>query len=413
MTIDDLAVLGDGVAHDDKGAIFVAGALTGERVWFELEPSQESPRRGRLLEVLKPSPARATPPCPHFPLCGGCQFQHMKLEAYQNHKLGHLLTLLERGGLHLEQLEPAFFTTPGTRRRARLAAKRTKSGVTLGFNAWHSHDLIDVQACPVLLPRLVTFIGLLRDKLSLWLPRQGEADIQLTLLPDGLDVLMIGGPALDLDARQDLGALAEALDVAHLSWRKNDRSPIEPIAHRKPLGITFGQTTLPFPAGSFLQASGPGEQALVTFAQEAMQDGLHVLDLFSGLGTFGLSMSGAKKVHFVDIDGPAMAALAAACRMRPHDEVTLRNLMKDPFSTGDCNDFDLVIFDPPRGGAKAQAAQLARSDVPNIIAISCDPVSFVRDAQLLINGGYKLKRLLPVDQFLWSSHLELAAHFTR
>ncbi len=352
-------------------------------------------------------------PCPHFPLCGGCRLQNLDASAYEKHKIGRLAELLEKNGLDPSVLSSPVITAPRTRRRARLAAKRTKNGVLLGFNAWRSHDIVDLESCLVLLPALEDFILRLRETLPLWLTGKEEADIQITLLPEGFDVVMIGGPALDLDARQNLAEIAEKLDIAHLSWRKWDRSPIEPIAHRKPLGITFGETRLPFPPASFLQATETGEKALISFAFEAARGKTKILDLFSGLGTFGLSMTEAKKVHFVDLDGPAIQTLAALSRMNPRLTAAERNLMKDPVSAGDCDDYDLVIFDPPRGGAKAQAEAIAQSNVKEVVAISCDPPTFMRDAKILIAGGYRLEKLLPVDQFLFSEHLEVAAFFRK
>lgn len=355
----------------------------------------------------------SAPLCPHFPACGGCRLQDLDAASYEKRKIGRLRELLVKNGLDESVLLPPVVTAPETRRRARLAAKRLKGKTLLGFNAWRSHEIVNLESCRVLLPELTRFILALRDKLPLWLPERGEADIQITLLPEGLDVVMIGGPPLDLAAREALAELAGTLDIAHLSWRKWDRSPIEPVAHRKPLGVTFGTTRLPFPPASFLQATETGEKALIAFAREAVGDAEKILDLFSGLGTFGLSMGKAKKVSFVDLDSPAMQTLALLARQNPRFSAEERNLAKEPLAAADCGAYDAVIFDPPRGGAKAQAAELARSAVQNVVAVSCDPPTFARDAKILIAGGYELKSLLPVDQFLWSEHLELAGHFMK
>ncbi len=412
LTIDDIGAQGDGIAHEKGATIFVEGALAGEKVRVEMEDKKGLVKRAKPLSFLTRSPVRVQPPCPHFPQCGGCRFQHMNDEAYGNHKLGQLQQLFVRERLALDDaLLPLIVTAPGTRRRARLAAHHGKNGIVLGFNEWRSHEIVNVATCPVLLPKLELFIKDLRSKLAVWLPPEQTCDIQITALASGLDIVMIGGPKLDLNGRQRLAALAECLNIEHLSWRKWDRSPIEPVAHRSPLNVHFGHTHQPFPPGSFLQATEMGEKALIDFVRDVSGAGQRVLDLFSGLGTFGLSLPEAKSVVFSDIDGPAMETLGQTAKHNPHLSISLKNLSVDPFTTGECNDFDLVIFDPPRGGAKAQAAQLAKSKVPQIVAISCDPSSFVRDAKILMGGGYKLKSLLPVDQFLWSPHMELAAHF--
>jgi len=413
ITIDDVGAQGDGIAHQNNATIFVGGALKGERVRIDLPDTANVVKRGELLEVLIPSSQRNQPPCPHFHKCGGCRFQHMNDSAYSEFKINQLLEILLRERLSLPPMLPPVVTAAQTRRRARVAVKHTNDGVLVGFNEWRSREIVNVTACEVVIPSIVTMIDKLRAYLPMWLPRGESCDVQITALHDGIDIVLIGGPRLDVNARQNMGALAERLGVAHLSWRKWDRSPIEPIAHRTPLSVKFGKTRLAFPPASFLQATAAGEAALIDFVCSAEQPGQRVLDLFSGLGTFGLSLEAPKSVHFCDLDGPAMGALQGVAKQNSRYSTSIRNLNTDPFSSGECNDYDLVIFDPPRGGAKAQAREIAKSDVKCVVGISCDPVSFAHDAQTLINGGYEIQKLLPVDQFLWSSHIELAALFLK
>lgn len=410
LTLEDLGAQGDGIAHLDGRAIFVAGGLAGERVVVEREG--DAPH-ATLLAITRPSASRAAPACPHFLRCGGCRLQHLEPQAYLSWKIEQLRQALLREGLTDLPLLPPFVAAPATRRRARLAAQRKGETVTLGFNAWRSHTLVDVTACAVLLPEIMAFLPALREKLPLWLPSGMACDVQLTALAGGLDVVLVGGPALGLEARMDLAMIAESLDIAKLSWRKWDRSPVEPIAHRKPLSVRYGALDVPFPPASFLQATAASEQALLAFAANAVGDSGKVLDLFCGLGGFGLSLPKARHVRCADLDGPAMQALDRAIKGHPRYAAQQRNLIGDPFAAAECDAFDAVIFDPPRGGAKAQAAQLAQSRMPHIVAVSCDPPSFARDAKILLQGGYHLRALLPVDQFLWSTHMELAAHFAR
>ncbi len=413
LTIDDLGAQGDGVAHHDGKTFFVSGALPGERVRVETADLAANNRRLAPMEILTASPERIAPPCPHFPQCGGCRLQHMDPAGAAAWKIKPLQYFLEKEGLHKTALLPPAVTAPGTRRRARLAAQHRNGAVTLGFNAWRSHHVVDLASCAVLLPALAAFVQALRGKLSRWLPEGHVCDVQITALPDGLDAVFIGGPDLELEEREELALIAGDLGVAQLSWRKWDRSPVEPVAHRRPLHMTFGAATVPFPPGSFLQATETGENALIDFARKAVGQSARVLDLYCGLGGFGLSCGAAKDVCFADLDGPATAALSKAIKDKPNARVLERNLIREPFTAPECDAFDAVIFDPPRGGAKAQAIHLAKSGVPNIVAISCDAASFMRDAKILVNGGYKLKSILPVDQFLWSTHIELAAHFVR
>jgi len=409
LIIDDLGAQGDGIAHKDGQTIFVAGALAGEKVRVELDNTQHR----KLVEILAPSPDRTNPACPHFLKCGGCRLQHLSPESYQAFKLKQLTALFARAELSVPPMEPLVITPPQTRRRARLTAQRTKKGITLGFNEAQSHNLVDIEHCAVLSPVLMALISKIRKHLSLWLPVNQSCALHLTLLENGIDLVLIGGPKLDLSVREKLGHLAQALGVANISWRQDHKKPLEPIAQMVPLQVTFGKTSLDFPPASFLQATPLGEKALIDFVLRHSKKGQRVLDLFCGLGTFGLSLEKPKYVYFSDIDGPAIKALHKNFKSNKRMEVEERNLMREPFSSSECNDFDLVIFDPPRIGAKAQAKQLAQSNVKNIIAISCDPSSFARDAKILIDGGYELKTLQPVDQFLWSPHLELAAYFER
>ncbi len=413
LVIDDLGAQGDGIAHYEGRAIFVAGTLPGERVLIKRSENAKDQQRGELIKILSTSPDRASPPCSHFPQCGGCRLQHLNTEPYTAWKTQQLAQILAHEALNHAPLQSTIVTAPATRRRARLAAKHTKEGLILGFNEWRGHTLVNIQSCAVLLPQLQNFIQNLRTKLFQWLPINSECDVQITALADGIDVVLIGGPALGLDQRQDLAIIAEELNIAKLSWRKWDRSAVEPVAHRSPLSMTYNNSTVAFPPGSFLQATATGEKALIDFTIKAAGSSAKVLDLFCGLGGFGLSLPHAKQVHFADLDGPAIDALGQIVRQTPRFQIEQRHLINNAYTTHECNAFDCVIFDPPRGGAKAQAIQLAQSHVPVIVAISCDPPNFARDAKILIDGGYRLQSLQPVDQFLWSTHLELAAHFTR
>lgn len=413
LTIDDIGAQGDGIAHVGNAAVFVSGALTGERVRVNLEESKNLVKRAELIEILVPSSLRVQPPCPHFPLCGGCRFQHLNDETYTSFKLGQLQQTLLREKIDLPPFMAPVITAPETRRRARIAVEKKNKDTLIGFNEWRSHSIVDLQSCPVMRSEIVALIGMLRPFLSTYLRTGEKCDFQLTSLPDGMDVVIIGGPSLDITKRQFLAEMAQKLKITHLSWKKWDRAPTEPLVHLGPLGVTFGKTRVPFPPGSFLQATETGEQALIDFVKSAQKTGDRVLDLFCGLGTFGLSLDDPKSVHFADLDGPAVTALEHEVRKGGRFEVSLRNLTGDPFSIEELKAYDLVIFDPPRGGARAQAAQLAQSKVKTIIAVSCDPPSFAKDAKILIEGGYKLQSILPIDQFLWSPHLECAAKFTK
>ena len=340
--------------------------------------------------------------------------QHLKMEAYSAWKLRHLHDMLTREGIDEIQFSPLHTSPPGSRRRARLAAAHARKSILLGFNQGRSHHIVDLADCSVLQPELVNAILAMRPHLKNWLAGpKAVGDVQMTALPDGIDVVFIGGNDLSLDVRQDMAAMANYLNLAQVSWRRQDRSPLEPVAHCRPIMLRHGDVSVAFPPGSFLQATESGENALIEFTRNAIGKADKVLDLFCGLGGFGLSLTSANRVEFADLDGPAIASLSQAVRQMPQYRTHQRDLMREPFTTEECKPFDAVIYDPPRGGAKAQTEQLAQSKVEQIVAVSCDPGSFVRDAKILLQNGYHLRALQPVDQFLWSTHLELIAHFTR
>jgi 23S rRNA (uracil1939-C5)-methyltransferase len=407
LYIEDLGDQGDGIARHDGQTLFVEGALKGEKVRAEV-----SGNRARILEMLEASCDRVDPRCPHRDVCGGCRLQQMKDEAYRTWKTERLIELLKKGGIETDFL-PSVFAEPKTRRRARFAARRQKGKILIGFNKRQSHEIIGLSDCAVLHPVLTKLLPVLSENLGAWLAKErDEGDIQLTLLEDGIDLVLIGG-GLSLDLRQDLAALAEAQDLAQVSWRKWDRSPIEPVSHRRPLSVRHGGVSVPFPPASFLQATVATEKALIDFAKDAVGSSEKVADLFGGLGGFGLSMEGAKKATIADLDGPAIQAFSRAVKGLPKYNAVCRDLLREPFDAEELSEYDAVIFDPPRGGAKKQAEQLSASKVQVVVGISCDPASFVRDAKILADGGYRLETLLPVDQFLWSVHMELASIWRR
>lgn len=410
IAIDDLGDKGDGIAHHAGRTLFVPYTLPGEQIRVRESADGQRPR---LVRVLTEAPERCKPLCPHFGTCGGCRLQHMTFPFMKAWKEACLDKGLAENGIEPRERVPMLVSPPAARRRARLAARHTRDGIILGFNQERSEQIVDLVACAVLHPSLEAFLPKLRADLPLWLPKNATCDIQLTLLPDGLDMLLIGGPALDLDTRLALAMLADKLDIAQLSWRKWDRSHIEPLALRRPLSVTFGKTSVPFPAGSFLQATEAGEQALLSFAKEAVGTVRSIADLFCGLGGFGLSMERARAHLFIDNDGPALDALARALKGRVKSRIERLNLFSHPPAVADLDSYEAILFDPPRGGAKAVAQRLAESHVKTVVAISCDPASFVRDARILLNAGFTCQRLQAVDQFLWSPHLELAAHFVR
>ncbi|HYD67494.1 class I SAM-dependent RNA methyltransferase [Azospirillum sp.] len=410
--VQEVGARGDGLATVEGARVFVPLTVPGDRVRVRLGEAKGDGVRGELLELLEPGPGRGDPACAHFGACGGCTLQHMADDAYAAWKVGLVRGALGRVGLAEVPMAPLSRTPPGGRRRARLAALRRGRRVWLGFNERLSHRLVDLAACPVLVPRLEAVLPPLRAVLAEVLPDGATADVVATDLDGGVDLLLIGPPRLDLAARERLAAFAEAADVARLSWQADDRTGAEPVAHRRPVAVRFaGVPVVPGP-GAFLQASAAGEAALATAVLENVGEAARVADLFAGLGTFTLPLAQRAAVHAVEGDAPALAALARAARgLRVTTE--RRDLFGEPLSAKELDRFDAVVFDPPRAGAAEQAKTLAASKVPVVVAVSCNPATFARDARTLVDGGYAFNRVYPVDQFLWSAHVEVVGVFRR
>lgn len=345
--------------------------------------------------------------CRHFPACGGCRLQDMAPEAYRAHKLAGVREQLDRTGLAHIALTGPESSPPRTRRRAAFALRHTSSGIVAGFNGWRSHDIIDLQECHILCPALFALLEKLRAHLAAWLPKGKTCDARATLIGDDIDLVLVGGPPLELEQRRQLAALAEKLGVARLGWRKWDRGPTEPVAQLRPLMVTFPHGSVRFPPGGFLQATAEGERALANIAVAATAKDRKIVDLFCGIGTFALSLEPEKQIYAVDGDEAAVAVLREAARANLKAEA--RNLSGNPLDVLELKGYDAAIIDPPRDGARAQIRQLAKSAVRTIVSISCDAASFARDMKILHDGGYRCESAHVVDQFLWSAHIELAA----
>ncbi|MGP1394402.1 MAG: class I SAM-dependent RNA methyltransferase [Inquilinaceae bacterium] len=415
LAIDRLGDGADGIGLYEGRTVFVPLTAPGDRIRGRLGAARGDGIAAHLVTVLEPGPDRVVPPCPHFGRCGGCLTQHLSADANRRWKRAMVTRALERAGLAAGVVEPVMAMQPGSRRRATFAARHGRDGVVLGFNAHRSHRIVDLETCAVLRPEIVALLPILRPAMASVLDRSGGLDAAVTLLDDGLDVLLIGDSAPDLKGREALARFAADADLARLSWRSGS-GPAEPIAHRRTGTLDIGGVPVTVPPGGFLQPTAAGAAALTGLVTAAVGDAGPVADLFCGSGTFALPLSSRARVFAVDSDGASVAALTAASRRasppRPVETAT-RDLMAVPLTPAELNRFGAVLFDPPRSGARDQAASLAASAVPLVVAVSCQPASFARDARLLCDGGYRLERVTPVDQFLWSPHLELVGVFRR
>ena len=349
-------------------------------------------------------PHHQHPPCRHFPECGGCQLQHADDDAYRGFLTSRVEGALAQHDLTTE-VRPPYLSPPRTRRRATLKMLRVARGPLLGFSAQQSHHIVDMHECHILRPELFELVAPLRELLADMLMPKRIAEVQLTLIDGGVDVLLKGVPAGRLSEVEQLTSFAMKHDVARLSV---DRG-LGPEAIFEPhvSAVTLSGVPVAFPPGSFLQATEDGERALVEAVLEATAGSRTTADLFAGLGTFALA---TRARYAAEASRDAAAALQ---RSAPVLKVDHRDLYRRPLDKAELKGFDAVVLDPPRGGAAEQFAALAASAVGRIAYVSCNPATFARDAKALVDGGYRLAWVQPVGQFRWSTHVELAACFTR
>jgi 23S rRNA (uracil1939-C5)-methyltransferase len=415
LAIESIGARGDGIGRADGRPVYVPFTLPGDRLRVELERSRGDGYAARIVEVLAQAPERVPAPCPHFGACGGCALQHLEDQRYGTWKEQLVRTALAHRGFADQPLRPLLRVAPGTRRRASLAAERAGRSVRLGFHERDSHRVVDAAGCLVLSPALSLLLPPLREALLALLADGERIDVMATATAAGVDLLLEGNRSLSLASREALAALADGADLARITWRA-DRSPPEPVIVRRPAQTVFADVAVDLPPGAFLQPTAAGEAALVAVVAQALAGCRHVADLYAGCGTFSFPLARGARVHAVEGDAEAIGALAAAARRAALGQTITaehRDLATDPLTEGELTRFDGVVFDPPRAGARSQADRLARSTVPKVVAVSCDPATFARDARILVDGGYRLVEATPIDQFIWSPHLEVVALFVR
>jgi 23S rRNA (uracil1939-C5)-methyltransferase len=396
QSIIRLAARGDGITADGR---YVMGATVEDQVRFEGERA-----------IILPGPRHTAPVCRHVPDCGGCTMQHVADADYIAFVVDRLARVL--GSLMPADVAPVALSPPRSRRRASLRAVRRSGKLLLGFNSEGSHRIIDITQCEILLPELFALVAPLRALLTAMLDEGQGAGLTLTASQTGVDLLLANVQAERLDDIQRLTNFASTHSLARLSVEGTQG--VETVFEEQPPELTMGGVRVVLPPAPFLQATREGEAALVAAVTEATGSARIVADLFSGLGTFALPLSRTARVTAVDAAGPAVQMLAAAARSAGRPLTTIhRDLFRRPFTREELKNFDAVVFDPPRAGAEAQVRALAHADVERIIAVSCNPSTFGRDARLLADGGWRISKLWPVAQFRWSSHVELVALFER
>ncbi|MGX5840715.1 class I SAM-dependent RNA methyltransferase [Mesorhizobium sp. ArgA1] len=398
FTIKRLGSQGDGVAETETGELFIPFTLPGETVTAARERD-----RATLMAVLEASPLRIDPACRHFTECGGCAVQHLQADAYQQWKRDKVVHALKGIAGDIGALVPC---APHTRRRVVLAARRTDTGMRLGFHRHLSPEIIPIEECPISLPEIVAALDRLRSVADLVCATTKSFRMAVTVTGSGLDVAVYESGKLGEHQRRIASNFVMANGFARLSI--DDEIVIEP---KKPV-VMFGTVAVAVPPGAFLQATEAAEQMMADLVGGHLQRAKKVADLFAGCGSFALRLAAKSEVHAIEGDAAALSALDRGSRFATGlKRVTgeRRDLFRRPLTFKELNAFDGVVFDPPRAGAEDQSKQIARSDVPFVAAVSCNQVTLARDLRILIDGGYALKSVTPIDQFLWSPHVEAVA----
>ena len=346
--------------------------------------------------------------CRHFGTCGGCSLQDLPPGDYAAAKRAAVQNALIKAGVTAEVLAPVI-VPPRSRRRAVFKIKSLPEGLHIGFHAARSHTVIDMHHCDVLTPGLFALVGSLRQRLEPLFGVGETAELHITQTENGFDGALRwrAGPTPALTAA--LSSALSGLGIARLTMGR------EIVFETAMPMVTLGGVPVKLPPQAFLQSTREGEAALQELVLKVVGKAKTVADLFSGVGTFALPLARKAKVHAVEQDASALAALAGAAKSSRLKPVTteVRDLFKLPLTPAELNGYDAVVLDPPRAGAQAQAGMLARSRVGTIAYVSCDAATFARDAALLIAGGCKIGPVTPIDQFLWSSHIELVGSFQR
>ena len=406
-TISRLGAQGDGVVDQEGGALFVPYALPGEKVRVRVGVG------GTLLEdVLTRSPDRVAPICSHFTRCGGCVTQHIDRAvegAWKTALVSNAFSRLHR--TNPAPLSPLVTGAAHSRRRAVFSARKVRSGVVFGFHEHRSNDIVDILECPILMEAIEERIGALKLLLTAVVSRSGEARATVVAADNGVDVTLEGTkPDLTVEERAYIGDLARQARIIRLTIAG---MTVYQSAHPT---VRFGRVDVAIPTGAFLQAVPAIEVAMAELITRAIPKAKRVADLFSGLGTFTFPIAAKAEVLAVDGDKAAIAALQDGYRraqgVKPVT-AKVRDLFTEPLSAKELEPFDAVVFDPPRAGAEAQARMIAKSKVETVIAVSCAPGTLVRDVAILTDGGYELESVTPIDQFIFSPHIEAIAILRR
>lgn len=416
LTIDGLGPLGDGICESPQGRVFVERALPGETVKARLFQDKQKVWRGELVEILAPSEYRKPAPCVHYDVCGGCSLQHLKDDIYRQWKTEMVRAAFTRQKLRPREWKPTFYSGPGTRRRGTFSLSKKGRGFQVGYYLRRSDAVSDIDSCLVLDSELLAFRSVLKSVFEPLVASGSVVDVFLQKIGDWIDMVIVGPIGRH---REPTDAVLEQLEeglsdtsVARVSWAEREKDEAQALFFRTDIEAHFGGLQVALPPAAFLQPTPEGESALVQSVLSELPMKGKFADLFSGCGTFSGHLLARGPVDAFEVSPAAVKALSEAGRGKPL-RVFRRDLFQKPLRPDELNRYDAVILDPPRAGCPEQVAELSRSKVGVVVAVSCNPATLVRDARVLCDGGYWLQSVQVIDQFLWSHHVEAVAVFTK
>ena len=411
LTISHIGHHGDGMAQSEQGLVDVPYTLAGEEVTAELTQHKDH-LSGNVIEIIKPSSSRITPPCPVFGECGGCRLQHMDDTTYREWKLGVVNHLLEKNNFIINA-DSLFVTPPASRRRATFTATKNATGLQLGFHKRESHELVSVAGCPVLRPELSRLIQPLKIMLNELLQLNETLSVQATILNNVIE-LVLSGKSFTQNHTKHLISWAVEHGISRLYSKPDDNAECQILLSQTVFIARYGETQVAVQPAAFMQASDEAEAAMLNSIKPFFKSSKEIADLFCGTGLFALNLHDkSKTILAVDVDGAAINALHSSTQNLRGFKTQRRNLFRDPLKAIELKNMDAICLDPPRAGAKEQIVEIARTKVCRIAYVSCNPITFMRDARILEDGGYKLTKVDVFDQFLWSHHIELIGFFSR
>ncbi|KEG16503.1 class I SAM-dependent RNA methyltransferase [Bartonella bacilliformis] len=400
VIIDHIGASGYGVTKTSHGSVYVPFTLPGEVVKVVHHGKYATP-----LKLKEKSLERLHALCQHFEECGGCVLQHWHLDAYHAWKRQLVVDTLKGRGFDVV-VSPLVECGLHTRRRITLTACVDKQGCNIGFNRYLSHNIVAIEECPITCSEIISKLDDIRGICAFLGHHAKRFHITITSVDNGLDVALSGCIVQDELTRQKMVRAALSCGITRLSVDG------EILVEREKPMIHFGDVCVEFPSGGFLQATVKAENIISDIILTHFEKAKNAADLFSGVGTFALRMAKKMNVHAVENNEAALTNLDRAARFAKGLKTVIcekRDLLRRPLSTEELERFDSVVFDPPRAGAEEQVSELAKTAIPRVVAVSCNPVTFARDLSILVSGGYIIEKIIPIDQFLWSPHVEIVA----